>query len=460
MVRSDYLVIGAGATALAFVDSVFHQTEATFTIVDRRDLPGGHWNDAYPFVRLHQPARMYGVASLPFGDIGIEQVGSNRGLAPLASGAQVSGHFHEFVYETLLQSGRVTYLPLTEYRGDGECVSLLSGEVTRVSAPVTVDATLMEATIPLTHQRSFEVAPGAACVAPNSLSRVAAGYRHFAVLGAGKTALDVVNWLLGNGVAHGQVTWVRPRDAWLYNREFCQPGPHFMAETARLQSAQYEAIATATSLEDLGPRLEAAEMWFRIDHDVLPSMFHGATVSRAELEQARLVRDVVRGSHVKAVEPDQLVLEGGDHPLPPGTLTIDCTASGLGNNVGVVQPVFSTGRIALQMLRQYQPTFSSALIGHIEVNVPDEAARAAMTNVASMTDTVADWVAGVATTMRNQAAWLGEPAVRDWLATCRLDLTSSWNDPAVTPEALTATVGQLRSYIPAAMQNIPRLLAR
>ena len=42
---TDYLVVGCGATALAFVDALFHETDATFTIVDRRHAPGGHWND-------------------------------------------------------------------------------------------------------------------------------------------------------------------------------------------------------------------------------------------------------------------------------------------------------------------------------------------------------------------------------------------------------------------------------
>ena len=30
-------------------------------VVDRRAKPGGHWNDAYDFVRLHQPSLYYGV---------------------------------------------------------------------------------------------------------------------------------------------------------------------------------------------------------------------------------------------------------------------------------------------------------------------------------------------------------------------------------------------------------------
>ena len=56
MTETDYLVKGAGASAMAFVDVMLRETDATFTIVDRRHAPGGHWNDAYPFLRLHQPS--------------------------------------------------------------------------------------------------------------------------------------------------------------------------------------------------------------------------------------------------------------------------------------------------------------------------------------------------------------------------------------------------------------------
>ena len=69
---ADYLVMGAGAAGMAFADSVLTETEATLVIVDRRDRPGGHWNDAYPFVRLHQPASYYGVNSAPLGSGAID----------------------------------------------------------------------------------------------------------------------------------------------------------------------------------------------------------------------------------------------------------------------------------------------------------------------------------------------------------------------------------------------------
>jgi len=63
--ETDYLVVGAGAAGLAFADTLIAESDAEVVIVDRRAAPGGHWNDAYPFVRLHQPSLYYGVNSRP-----------------------------------------------------------------------------------------------------------------------------------------------------------------------------------------------------------------------------------------------------------------------------------------------------------------------------------------------------------------------------------------------------------
>ena len=45
-IETDYLVIGTGATAMAFVDTLLtEQADATVLMVDRHHRPGGHWND-------------------------------------------------------------------------------------------------------------------------------------------------------------------------------------------------------------------------------------------------------------------------------------------------------------------------------------------------------------------------------------------------------------------------------
>ena len=64
---TDYLVVGSGAVGLAFAGTLLAETDAHMTIVDRRAKPGGHWNDVYSFVALHQPSAFYGVSTMPLG---------------------------------------------------------------------------------------------------------------------------------------------------------------------------------------------------------------------------------------------------------------------------------------------------------------------------------------------------------------------------------------------------------
>jgi shikimate 5-dehydrogenase len=69
VIESDYFVTGAGGTAMAFVDALLTESsDARIVMVDRHHGPGGHWNDAYPYVRLHQPSAWYGVASRELSD--------------------------------------------------------------------------------------------------------------------------------------------------------------------------------------------------------------------------------------------------------------------------------------------------------------------------------------------------------------------------------------------------------
>ena len=65
---TDYLILGAGAMGMAFADVILGEDPAARVVmVDRHTSPGGHWNDAYPFVRLHQPAAFYGLNSTQLG---------------------------------------------------------------------------------------------------------------------------------------------------------------------------------------------------------------------------------------------------------------------------------------------------------------------------------------------------------------------------------------------------------
>jgi choline dehydrogenase-like flavoprotein len=92
---TDYLVVGAGATGLAFADALAASADAEVTVVDRDRAPGGHWLHAYPFVRLHTPSAYYGVDSLALGDDRIDQAGENAGYYERATGSEVREYFAE-----------------------------------------------------------------------------------------------------------------------------------------------------------------------------------------------------------------------------------------------------------------------------------------------------------------------------------------------------------------------------
>ena len=50
--EADSLVMGAEVVGGVFVNTLHEETYATLIVVDRHHQPGGHCNDAYPFLRL------------------------------------------------------------------------------------------------------------------------------------------------------------------------------------------------------------------------------------------------------------------------------------------------------------------------------------------------------------------------------------------------------------------------
>ena len=115
---TDYLIIGAGALGMGFMEEIILNSDSEAIIVDMRDKPGGHWNDAYSFVRLHQPAVTYGLNSRTLG----------VGGPDLASKSQILAHY-EMGLADLLQTGRVKFLSQCKYVGDGKVISLLDDKV-------------------------------------------------------------------------------------------------------------------------------------------------------------------------------------------------------------------------------------------------------------------------------------------------------------------------------------------
>ncbi len=439
-VATDYLVVGAGAMGMAFTDVVLAETDANVTVVDRHARPGGHWNDAYPFVRLHQPSAFYGVNSRPLGGDRIDPIGWNQGLYELASGTEVVTYFDQVMRQQFLPTGRVQYLPLTHHHGDGRVTSLVSDrEWTVTAGGKTVDATYMNVTVPSTSPPRYGVADGVHCGPLNELATVSSPADGYVIVGAGKTGADACLFLLANGVEPDRISWIMPRDSWYLDRADIQPGRFFDRTTERFVR-QTVHIAESASVGELFQRLEADGLLLRLDPDIEPTMYRCSTITTAELEQLRRIDHVIRLGRVRRIEPDRIVLDGGTVPTTPSTFHVDCSADGLERRPAV--PIFDEDRLTLQTVRHCQQVFSAALIGHVEAAYDDDETKNELCTVVPHPDSALDWLRCWLGSTSNMIRWRLDPEIGPWLEQARLDGFSQPVPPSDAQRRALATAGR------------------
>ena len=423
-IEAEYLVVGAGAMGMAFIDTLITETDARVVLVDRYHQPGGHWTVAYPFVRLHQPSAFYGVNSVKLGSDTVDQIGWNEGLYELATAGEVCAYYDHVMRRQFLPTERVSYFPMSEYRGlhdgKGRFTTLAGADYAVDVARRVVDATYMRVVVPAMRPPPYRLAAGVDCVAPNDLPMLAARER-YVIVGAGKTGIDTCLWLLGQGIAPDRLTWIMPRDSWLLDRATLQPGSLFADRIKAVFAAQVRAITDAESVDDLFCLLEDAGALLRIDPAIRPTMYRCATVTGAELEQLRRIADVVRMGHVLRIDADKMVLDSGavaiDHRA---ALYVDCTADGAEKRPAT--PIFDAGRITLQSVRGCQQVFSAALVAHVEATYPDDTVKNQLCVPLPHPDTDLDWLRITQAYYRNQLHWLDDPDLTAWLSATRLDI--------------------------------------
>ena len=103
---------------MAFCDALLdHADEVRVVLVDRRPAAGGHWVDAYPFVRLHQASSFYGVASILLGDGRVQQTGPEAGLHERATGAEVRAYYARVLARLTSPRADSTSSPAAPTRG-------------------------------------------------------------------------------------------------------------------------------------------------------------------------------------------------------------------------------------------------------------------------------------------------------------------------------------------------------
>ena len=462
---TDYLIIGSGATGMAFADTLLDESDAHITLVDRHAAPGGHWNDAYPFVTLHQPSAFYGVNSTPLGTGRKDVSGLNQGMYELAGGAEINSYFDQLMQQKFLPSGRVSYFPMSNYAGAGEIVSLLSGEKTPIHVrKKTVNATLFMPGVPSTHTRQFSVADGVRVIPPNGLPQLwlqppgQTTPQKFCILGAGKTAMDAAVWLLRQGARPDSLQWVVPRDSWLINRLNTQPGLEFFHHSVGGEAEKLGVFAQAKTIEEVFLKLESLGQMLRIDPSQRPTLFHYATISTGEVELLRQIKGVIRLGRVQHIEPDAMVLQQGRVAMSPDTLYVDCTASAIAEMK--LQPVFQGDRIQIQLLRVPLVTLSAAMTAYAEVHGSDEAQKNQLCTPVQFPKDLAGYALSTMGNLMTQFRWSQDKRLRQWLRDSRLDGFARMVAELDPNDAeKQAVLGQLRTNSMAAMANLPKLIA-
>lgn len=448
--QTDYLVIGAGAMGMAFVDALTAHSDAQVLLIDRRDAPGGHWREAYPFVRLHQASVFYGVASTPLGDGGVQEDGPEQGLHERATVTEICAYYDRILEERFVASGRVVFYGDCDYVGDGRFVSRATGE--RYEARVrrrVVDARYLAPTIPATTPPPFGVADGARVVPVNELVGVGVEAPEYVIVGSGKTATDACVWLLERGVDPGAIRWVRPREPWMLNRAVIQPDPAiFMGMAADTMAA----AAEASSLDDLFLRLEDAGVMLRIDRTVTPTMAKTPTLAQWELDHLRTIENVIRMGHIRGVSPGRIELTGGDVTISRDAVVVHCAASGLQYPTPV--PIWGD-TITLQPIRAGFPCFGAALAGYVEATRDDDDEKNRLCPPTPYSNTRAEWAKMQVLGQRSTTAFGAEPDIRAWASEVALNPARIPPGEAERPE-LVAAVERLDRH---AESGIARLRA-
>lgn len=452
-VDADYLVVGAGALGMAFTDALVDHADVRVAVVDRRHGAGGHWLDAYPFVRLHQSSAFYGVASTLLGGGRLQQHGPEAGLQERATASEICAYYGKQA-ERMAISDHVELLLNSEYVGDRTVVSHISGE--RVTVPErcrVVNAHYLSPAIPASTPPPFEAGDGARILPVGELVRVQEPPSQYVVVGSGKTGTDAVVWLLARGVDPDAICWVRAREPWMLNRAVVQPDPAiFLGMAAEVMRTATEA----TSTDDWFLRLEDLGIMLRIDRSVTPTMARAPTLATWELDELRTIQNVVRLGHLRVAEPGVLRLDHGDVKVARDALVVHCAAEGLPMRPMV--PIWQPGVITLQPVRAGFPCFGAAVTGYVEATRTDDAEKNRVCPPSPYPNTLQDWAVMNVRGARATMSFSAEPDIKQWANGVALNPARVTTEQAGS-EAVVRAIGRMQANAGPGLAALAELVA-
>ncbi len=279
---------------------------------------------------------------------------------------------------------------------------------------------------------------------------------HYVVIGAGKTGMDAITYLIQCRYADpNDIIWIVPNDAWITARENIGSCMEFLHDCTTLleREGHYSEDETGAVGENLISNeffhrgfleWERRGKVYRFDKDVLPTKFKDATLCKEELDLLRKVTRVVRRGRVESIDDGGTMHfdDGTSMEIPwstTDTTYVHCSAGAFNYSKRTKKPppVFSRSRISIQDVYGTPGfCFVGSIIGKLEALGAKltDAEKNAMCSAPSPDPTQAKLSLGPSSgdvgvltknhgyvqRLTNLRKWLRVPEIRGWLVGHRL----------------------------------------
>jgi len=242
----------------------------------------------------------------------------------------------------------------------------------------------------------------------------------------------------------------------MLDRASIQPGDEFAEQALLRQVETMEIVAASVDADQMFDELVQQGALLQFDHSVRPTMYRCCTVTVAELDELRRIRNVVRMGRVQQIATDQIDLDHGQIPTSRDTVHVDCTADGLANRP--VRPIFEPDHLTLQTVRTCQQVFSAAFIAHVEATYDDDATKNELCTVVPHPNDTLDWMRTTRDNALNSIRWNSDPDLKEWLSNARLDGFSRAKRDKVRDSSQQELVARIMEATPVALAKLDQYL--
>ena len=135
--------------------------------------------------------------------------------------------------------------------------------------------------VPATKPPEYGISNGVNVVPINELVNIKTPWKTYIVVGAGKTGVDAVLYLIENNVDPKDIVWIVPNDSWY----ICRDGWEDLNNLHNQIRSVYDNIIAATDINDVYIKGESLGHYMRLDKNIWPTKMRAATMSTSEMKK-------------------------------------------------------------------------------------------------------------------------------------------------------------------------------